>query len=139
MTKANERKTVEIDRKRIPLRKLLHGKEIREAAKSLEEFRMALNEKEFLYGAKISVQWDNYDSVYAVARRPETDNEYAERLERQRIALELKKERERKRKEQAEIRAREEELRKKARVAEHIRKIAQDNGLSVKDVQEILS
>jgi hypothetical protein len=134
MSKKIERKTVEIDRKRIPLRKLLHGKEIREAAKALEDFRLNLNEKEILYGAKISIQWDDSSYIYAVARRLETDDEYADRLEKQRIAEELKKEREQKRKLQAEIRQRELEVRRKADAAEHIRKLAKENGLSVNDI-----
>lgn len=131
MAKDNIRKTIEIDSKRIPLRQLLHGKEIREAAKALEGFRMKLNEQEFLYGAKITIKWDNYGDVYAVARRPETDKEFADRIEKARLAAEAKKEREAKRKLQAEIRAREEEQNKKARVAEYIKKLASDAGISV--------
>ena len=64
-----DRKTVEIDRKRIPLRTLIHGKEIRDAAKALEDFRVKLNEKEFLYGAKLYVDWKDYGTVDIVARR----------------------------------------------------------------------
>jgi hypothetical protein len=131
MSKPLVKKTIEIDRKRIPLRNLLHGKEIREAAKALEDFRMKLNEKEFLYGAKISVQWDNYGDVYAVARRPETDTEFADRIEKARLAAEIKKEREAKRKLQAEIRAREEEKNRKERAADYIRKVAKEHGISV--------
>lgn len=134
----HERKTVEIDRRRIPMRKLLHGKEIREAAKALEDFRLHLNEKEFLYGATITVVMGEYGEAHAVARRPETDTEFADRLEKQRIAEELKKEREEKRKLQAERRKAEEEIRKKARVAETIRSMAKENGLSHKEVLDIL-
>lgn len=131
MAKANERKTIEIDRKKIPLRTLLHGKEIRDAAKALEDFRIKLNEKEFLYGAKISVHWESYDSVYAVARRPETDKEFADRLEKARIAAEAKKERERIRQIKAAERARLEEINKKQRVADYIKKVAAEAGISV--------
>jgi len=60
MTKTTQRKTVEVARKRVPLRKLLHGKEIRAAAKALEDFRMNLNEAEFLYGAKITLTMDTF-------------------------------------------------------------------------------
>lgn len=127
----NERKTVEVDRKRIPLRSLLHGKEIREAADTLRDFRMKLNEQEFLYGAKITVHWESYDSVYAVARRLETDKEFAERLEKQRLAAEAKAERERIKKIKAEQRAREEESNKKARTAEYIQKLAREAGIAV--------
>lgn len=133
-----QRKTVEIDRKRIPLRQLLHGKEIRDAAKSLEEFRLKLNEKEFLYGAKISIQWDTYGDVYAVARRPETDNEYNDRVERARIAAEQKAERDRKRKLAAEQRAiREKELQKE-RALQTLKDMAKSNGLTAKDLQALL-
>ena len=131
MSKKQERKTIEIDRKRIPLRTLLHGKEIREAAKSLEDFRMKLNEQEFLYGAKIVIHWENYGEAYAVARRLETDKEFADRLEKQRLAAEAKAERERIKKIKAEQRAREEEANKKARVAEYIQKLAREAGIAV--------
>lgn len=137
--KANARKTIEIARKRIPLRSLMHGKEIREAAKAVEDFRMKLNEQEFLYGAKISIHWENYGEAYAVARRPETDNEYTDRLERLRIAEELKKERERKRKVEAEKRKVEEEIRKRARAAETIRKMALENGIGRNELIDILA
>ena len=131
MSKKIERKTVEIDRKRIPLRQLLHGKEIREAARALEDFRMKLNEQEFLYGAKLYVDWKDYGSVDIVARRPETDQEYADRLERQRLLEEQKRERERKRKEQEEFRARQREIKRKAQAAELIKKLAEENGIAV--------
>lgn len=131
MAKTNERKTIEVGSKRIPLRQLLNGKEIREAAKALEDFRMKLNEQEFLYGAKISIKWDNYGDVYAVARRLETDKEFTDRLEKARLAAEAKKERERIRQIKAEERARQEEANKKQRVAEYIQKLAKEAGISV--------
>lgn len=137
--KATERKTIEIARKKIPLRSLMHGKEIRDAASAVEQFRMKLNEQEFLYGAKITISWENYGDVYAVARRPETDNEYADRLERLRIAEELKKQREIKRKAEAEKRKAEEEIRKRARAAETIRKMALENGISRNELIDILA
>lgn len=131
MTKKMERKTVEIDRKRVPLRSLLHGKEIREAARALEDFRMKLNEKEFLYGAKLYVDWRDYGSVDIVARRLETDQEYSDRLERARIAAEQKAERERRRKEQEAVRAAQREARKKADAAAQIRQLAKEAGIAV--------
>ena len=131
MSKVNERKTIEVGSKRIPLRQLLHGKEIREAAKALEDFRMKLNEQEFLYGAKITVKWDNYGDVYAVARRPETDKEFADRLEKARIAAEAKAERARIKAKREAQRKLDEEANKKARVAEYIQKLARDAGIAV--------
>ena len=136
--KTQQRKTIEIDRKKIPLRSLMHGKEIRDAAAAVEQFRMKLNEQEFLYGAKITIDWEDYGTVYAVARRLETDKEYADRLERLRIAEELKKEREHRRKLMAEQKARESEIRKRAQAAEYIRKLAAENGLSRNELIDIL-
>lgn len=130
-SKNNQRKTVEVGSKRIPLRSLLHGKEIRDAAAALEGFRIKLNEEEFLYGAKITIKWENYDSVYAVARRLETDKEFADRLEKQRLAEEAKAERARIKAIKEEQRRREEEINKKARVAEYIQKLAKEAGISV--------
>jgi hypothetical protein len=92
------RKTIEVARKRVPLKKLLHGKEIREAAKALEDFRLNLNEAEFLYGAKITLTMDSYGECTALAKRPETDKEYADRLEKARLAAEAKRRREAERK-----------------------------------------
>jgi hypothetical protein len=89
-----KRKTIEVARKRVPLKKLLHGKEIREAAKALEDFRLNLNEAEFLYGAKITLTMDSYGECTALAKRPETDKEYADRLEKARLAAEAKRRRE---------------------------------------------
>ena len=131
MSKSQERKTIEIDRKRIPLRQLLNGKEIREAAKALEDFRMKLNEQEFLYGAKITIKWEDYSDVYAVARRLETDKEFTDRLEKARIAAEAKKERERQRAIKAAKLKEQEELNKKARVTEYIQKLAREAGIAV--------
>ena len=138
MSKELKKKLLEIDSKRIPMRQLLHGKEIREAAKALEDFRLKLNDKEILYGAKIYVKWEDYGTVYAVARRFETDQEFADRIEKARLAAEAKKEREAKRKLQAEIRAREEEANKKQRVAEYIQKMARDAGLTSKDLANLM-
>lgn len=134
----NERKTIEIDRKRIPMKKLLHGKEIREAAKALEDFRLSLNEQEFLYGAKIYVTIGEFGETHAVARRFETDKEFEERLEKQRIAEILKKEREEKRRIQAEQRKKEAAIKERARAAEFIRNYARENKLTPSELQQIL-
>jgi len=131
MSSKQQRKTIEVGRKRVPLRKLLHGKEIRVAAKALEDFRMNLNEAEFLYGAKITIQMDTYGECTAVAKRPETDKEFADRLERARLAAEAKKERERLKKLKEEQRKKDEEANKKQRVADYIQKLAKDAGIAV--------
>jgi hypothetical protein len=134
-----DRKTVEIDRKRIPLRSLIHGKEIRDAAKSLEEFRMKLNEKEFLYGAKLYIDWKDYSTVDIVARRLETDKEYEDRLEKARIAAEQKALRDRKRAAEAVKRAELEQFRQRAAAVENLRKTAKQLGLSGKDLVDLLA
>lgn len=138
MSKANHRKRIEIGSKRIPMKKLLHGKEIREAAKALEDFRMNLNEQEFLYGAKITIQVKEYGETYAVASRLETDKEFEERLEKARLAAEAKKERERIRKLKEAERARIEAEMRKERIAQHIKDLASTNGLTKQDVLDIL-
>ena len=95
--KTNERQYVELKRKRLSLCKLLHGLEIREAAKNIEKQRLLFNEEEILLGAKISIKMPTYNEVYLVAEKPETDNEYAARLEKLRLEEEAKAERKRKR------------------------------------------
>jgi hypothetical protein len=137
-TKAPGRKMVEVDRKRVPLRKLLHGKEIREAAAALEEYRLKLNEAEFLYGAKITLTMDSYGECVAVAKRLETDNEFAARLEKARLAEEAKKEREQKKVLAAEQKAiRDKELQKQ-RTLESLKSMIKANGLTVKDLEDLV-
>lgn len=133
-----ERKTVEIDRKRIPLRSLMHGKEIRDAAKALEDFRLKLKEQEFLYGAKLYIDWKEYQTVDVVARRLETDKEFEDRLERTRIAEEQKRKREEERKKREAEQARQRELRKRADALETIRKLAREQGISDKELVDSL-
>lgn len=128
------RKTIEVGRKRIPMKKLLHGKEIRAAAKSLEDFRLNLNEAEFMYGAKITIQMDSYGEYTAVAKRLETDSELANRLEKARLAAEAKKEREAKRKIAAAEKAKHDEETRKTRTIEHLKSMAKANGISIKDL-----
>ena len=96
---------------------------------------MKLNEQEFLYGAKITIKWENYGEAYAVARRLETDKEFEDRIEKARLAAEAKAERERLRKlKEAKLRE-QEELNKKARVAEYIQKLAREAGIAVSIVE----
>jgi hypothetical protein len=91
----NDRKMVQIKSMRIPLVKLIAGKEIREAARALEDFRLKMNEEEILMGAKLTIKRDAWDDAYhLVASRPETDQELADRIEKARLAAEAKKRRE---------------------------------------------
>jgi hypothetical protein len=90
-----DRKTIQIKKLRIPLVKLLDGKDIRTAAKNLEDFRLKMNELEILHGATLTVKYDNWNSDFnLIATRPETDNEMTNRLEKARLAAEAKKRRE---------------------------------------------
>jgi hypothetical protein len=138
MAKTNERKTIEIGTKRIPLKKLLNGKEIREAAKALEDFRLVFNEQELLYGAKLIVKVDTYGEAVLIARRPETDNEMFKRLEKARIAAEERAERERKRKIAEAERAKKREAERKQNVVTHIKEMAKANNLTVEELAVLL-
>jgi dihydroorotase-like cyclic amidohydrolase len=69
---------VEIGKQRVPLKQIMHDKEIREAMAGLEKFRQRFNEKEFFYGAKVYLSYGEGD-CWAVIKRPETDKEYAAR------------------------------------------------------------
>ena len=132
------RKTVELKSKRIPLRKLLHGKEIREAAKALEDFRLNFTEQEILHGGRITVKMDAYGEATAVVKRLETDKEYEERLEKARLAHEAKIEREKKAAIAKAEKARRDEETRRERVAEQIRAMAKANGFSSEELVDIL-
>ena len=138
MTKKNDHKKVELARKRIPLRKLLNGKEIREAAKALEDFRLCFNEQEILFGATLTIKMDTYGEAVLYAHRPETDKEYQDRLEKARIAAEAKAERERKRKLAAAERAKQAEANRKVNVAKSIKEMVKANNLTVDELAELL-
>lgn len=132
------RKSVELGRKRIPLRKLLHGKEIREAAKSLEDFRLNFNEEEILLGAKLTIKMDTYGEAILYAHRPETDKEYEDRLEKERLAAEAKADREKKRKIREEQLAKEQEELKKKQALNKILEIAKSNNLNEEELAKLL-
>jgi hypothetical protein len=93
--KTTDRKTLTIKKLRIPMVKLLDGKDIRTAAKNLEDFRLKMNELEILQGATLTVKYDNWNSDFnLVATRSETDQEMNDRLEKARLAAEAKQRRE---------------------------------------------
>jgi hypothetical protein len=93
--KTTDRKTLLIKKLRIPMVKLLDGKDIRTAAKNLEDFRLKMNELEILQGATLTVKYDNWNSDFnLVATRSETDAEMNDRLEKARLAAEAKQRRE---------------------------------------------
>jgi len=137
--KTRERKTVEIGRRRIPFKKLFHGKEIREAAKNLEDFRLHFNEQEILYGAKLTIDMSGYyDEATLVAARPETDKEYEERVAKAERAAELKIKREAEKKEAARLKAIEDEANKQQKTLDAIRTLAKTNGLTIEQLQILL-
>ena len=139
MNKQIKRKTVELKKVRIPLRKLLHGFEIREAAKNLENFRLKLLEEELMQGAKLTIKVEAYTGEYnLVATRLETDKEFNDRIEKARLAAEARKEREAKRKlMEAERKKRDAEVRK-SQLALRIKEMALSNGMSVDELTEML-
>ena len=138
MTKKLQKKFVELKKVRIPMRKLLHGFEIREAADNLKNYRLKLLEEELMQGAKLTVKMDTYGEVMLHASRLETDKEFEARLEAARLAEEAKKERAAKRKlYEAEKAKRDAEVRKQ-NVAQRAKEMALSNGISVEELTEML-
>lgn len=138
MSKKLQKKFVELKKVRIPLRKLMHGYEIREAAENIKNFRLKLLEEELMQGAKLTVKLDNYGEMYLHASRLETDKEYEDRLEKYRLAEEAKKEREAKRKIAEAERAKRAEAERKQNVAKRAKEMALSNGISVEELTEML-
>lgn len=136
MSKKLDRKLIEINRKPIYLRKLLHGKEIREAANALECQRLMLNEDEILLGAKLSIDWRDSSTAYLVSRRLETDNEYAERIERQRLAEEQRVERERQHRLKEAVRLKQQEDLQRETALKNIQSIMNKHGISVDQLKK---
>jgi hypothetical protein len=134
-----DRLLVEVGKHRVPIKQIMHGKEIREAMAGLEKFRQKFNEKEFFYGAKVYLSYGDGD-CWAVIKRPETDKEYAARQsylqEQQRMKAERARikqlkayEIEQKRKAESEQRAAEEA----ARELEKARAIVEKYGYKLVD------
>lgn len=139
-----DRKLVEIKRKRLPLKKLLHGHEIREAMAQMEQFRRQFNEEEFFYGGQLYLEVVDYDRIDAVCKRLETDKEYNERMEAIRAREQLKFEREQKRLEREEQRRLRKEAEAKAAAEtqrlndlEALKAMARKLGLSAKELAEL--
>lgn len=144
MKKKIERQLVEIARKRVPLKKLMHAKEIREAMAELEKFRQQFNEQEFFYGAKVYLNVDYGGETIAVVKRPETDKEYETRLEKLKAAELERLERQRVRDEKARIAEakRQERLAQQAKLKREadialVKQMARDLGLSAKELEDI--
>jgi len=125
-----EPKKIKLKEQRIPMVKILNGKEIREAAKALEDFRLKFKEEEILYGAKLVIKYDAWDSDFnLIAERLETADEVSARLEKERLAIEAKKRREAERKAAEAKRREQEEQDRINRVLDDLRKHALKHGI----------
>jgi hypothetical protein len=131
----NERKTVQIKTMRIPLVKLLNGKEIRAAAKALEDFRLKMKEEEILQGATLTIKRDYWDREFSlVATRPETDKEMADRIEKARLAAEAKKRREAEKKAREAKLAEQKKLDEQRKAFDMINELARKHGIHPRDL-----
>jgi hypothetical protein len=131
----SDRKIVQIKSMRIPMVKLLNGKEIRVAAKLLEDFRLKMKEEEILLGATLTIRRDawNHD-FHLVATRPETDQEMADRIEKARLAAEAKKRREAEKKAAEAKRQEQRRIEEQQKAVEMIRAMAQKAGIDPRDL-----
>ena len=133
--KTTDRKILTIKQARIPLVKLLNGKDIRTAAKNLEDFRLKMNELEILHGATLTVKYDNWNSDFnLVATRPETDQEMADRLEKARLALEAKQRREAEKKAAEAKREADRVIAEQRKAFDMISELARKHGIHPRDL-----
>jgi hypothetical protein len=133
--KTTDRKILTIKQARIPLVKLLNGKDIRTAAKNLEDFRLKMNELEILHGATLTVKYDNWNSDFnLVATRPETDQEMADRLEKARLALEAKQRREAEKKAAEAKREADRVIAEQRKAFDMIHELARKHGIHPRDL-----
>jgi hypothetical protein len=133
--KSTDRKTIQIKKLRIPLVKLLDGKDIRTAAKNLEDFRLKMNELEILHGATLTVKYDNWNSDFnLVATRPETDNEMNDRLEKARLAAEAKQRREAEKKAAEAKREADRVIAEQRKAFDMIHELARKHGIHPRDL-----
>jgi hypothetical protein len=133
--KPADRKTLAIKKLRIPLVKLLDGKDIRTAAKNLEDFRLKMNELEILHGATLTVKYDNWNSDFnLVATRPETDNEMNDRLEKARLAAEAKQRREAEKKAAEAKREADRVIAEQRKAFDMISELARKHGIHPRDL-----
>jgi hypothetical protein len=115
--------------------KLLDGKDIRTAAKNLEDFRLKMNELEILHGATLTVKYDNWNSDFnLVATRPETDNEMNDRLEKARLALEAKQRREAEKKAAEAKREADRVIAEQRKAFDMIHELARKHGIHPRDL-----
>jgi len=143
MNKKYERIEVEMARKRIPLTKILHGREFSDVLSEMKRFRLQFAEEEILYKAKVYITFISGEAM-AYVRRPETDNEYTKRIEVLKQEEQAKLERKRIREERARIRAEKKQLEAEAeaeaqrlRDIEIIKQAAKKLRLTAKDLLDL--
>lgn len=133
-----KRKQIELKSERVPLKKLLNGYEIREAAQNLENFRLKLNEYEILYGARIKLKVADYGETYMTAVREETDEEYNKRVERARVLAEQRVAAKQRRDALQEQRRREAEKLARSQAVQNLKQQMRASGLTVSDLIDAL-
>ena len=143
MARKKERLEVEIARKRVPLTKILHGREISDVIAELKKFRTQFAEQEILYKAKVYFAFSHGEAMVYV-RRPETDNEYAKRQEEERLLEEAKAERKRIRELKAQQKAEANRIKEEAEAQkrrleeiEMVKRTARKLGLSAEDLVDM--
>ena len=139
------RKSIVIERKRIPLTKILHNRYIEDAIAELKAFRAKFAEDEVLYKRKVMIKQDRYSGEFtAEVYRLETDKEYNTRLELERQQREAKLERARKKEEREKIKAQKAahaavlaEKKQRQQDLETIKQLSRKLGLTQKDLEKL--
>ena len=143
MARKKERLEIEIARRRVPLTKILHGREFSDVIAELKKFRTQFAEQEILYKAKVYFSF-SYGEAMVFVRRPETDNEYAKRQEEERLLEEAKAERKRIRELKAQQKAEANRIKEEAEAQkrrleeiEMVKRAARKLGLSAEDLVDM--
>ena len=140
-----DRQSIVVERKRVPLTKILNNRYIEDAIAELKAFRAKFAEDEVLYKRKVMIKYDRFNGQYiAEVYRLETDKEYNDRLEMERAKREEKLERARKKEERDKIKAQKaahaaaiaEERQRHADI-ETIKMLSRKLGLTPKDLADI--
>lgn len=125
-----DRLLVEISKQRVPLKKILHGREIREAMAEMEKFRRQFNEEEFMLGAKVYLSYNEYE-CWAIIKRPESDREYQARQD-------YLQEKQRMQAERARIKQLKEYEAEQKRIAEEQQRAAEEAARELERAREIV-
>lgn len=141
VSKKKERLVVELAKERVPLRQVMHNKNLNDAAQSLKDIRAKwpkLAELEFIHKATLRIKWIDYDTVYLIAERLETDNEYAKRMDELRRLEQQAKERAKRKAEQEAFRAAARKQAQMTNAVKTIADIASANGISREDLDRLM-